>query len=589
MQNNIKVQTFKYFELNQNLKNIIYSYLDFFALIKVFYVNKKMGLSVNKNNKHISRNSIKIFFFLHKLRYCHFSFSKIDKLNIINNEDVFLISFKKFTQNKEIALNEIVSGFVLFIEYYISLPDTENIILHVNLSDTLPPRFLEVTYELIKLLNKERVYYHLDIQKHLYKSKSFYRFSNPEILIKFLSHMKYVYLHDINCDIYEILLKNKIEIFFLRDEEIIEYPYEGLEIIFKSEYFSQNKNSTETFIFNDKELDFQFDYLGILKNNSKSIKYFYVENHLNFNMEWLIEFDKYFPVGLPQLNNISLINTFPFTIDSKLFKNMDSLQLVLNYLNMDDLEYIEGIETLFSSILQNTQILSNLKFLKLNFETFNIENLSFNYFVKLPNLESIEFNGCEYDNHNLFYFHDFLKFEHFESSIDKLFELLNIILKNKLESNFREENLFVKVSNSEYLIKLLNFLEERKFTGIIKNIKAIEINDTNNIIDESDLKCFYWEHLKYLSVSKLDQINILNNINFIDCVTIFEVSENLESYLSYLKGKRIQIIKIHSDKNLNSLKFITNNLSDFKYLRILEIESHTYTKESLFCSNNKNH
>jgi hypothetical protein len=573
MENKITIKISKFIELNQNLKKMIYTYLIPINLVKVYYLNKKIQTSVNKANKNINRNAIKVFFYLRKMRDLHINTKNI--LNLIEDEiDLFFIAFKKFKKNL-VPANDIISGFVLFVEHYLSI--SKIVVLRAYL---IPLTYLESKYllELIKQLDKEKVYYYLD-------SMIFYNLERDNLklkTLKCLSYMKYIYLpsreenrtHCPDEKIYEILLKNKIQIFLLRDEEIPIFKYETSEPSIKSEYFQNYPNNTETFVFYDSKND-QYDHLKILKNNSKSIKNFYVNENNNFNENWMKKFDENFPEGLSQLNKIYFNDSFPPHFNSILFNNIDTIGLGFFDFKMKEVKRQEKVKKLFKSIFQTKELFLNIKCLQIRLKTYDLEDLFFKNFKKFPNLQTICYSEeIEiYPVIDYIFINEFFKFKLYEYSIKKVFPLLSIILKNNNIDNNSDVDLCVKVGGMKFLDELFKFLNGQKMAGVIKKIKAIHFGTfehlkTNHL--QYKFNTFSLEHLKNFYVECSGELINLNEVKNVDSVTLEYFDEKVDCF-KYLKGKNIKILNIIRDYKYTSLKYIASNLSEFKTLKVLRI------------------
>jgi hypothetical protein len=564
----------KFQNLNFNLKNLIFSYLNILEILPFYNLNRTIRIYFEKHHK-INEKVLKIFLFLHNLQnfknYRNFNtniFDRLEKDHYINYyEECSLFSsvFRKFTNYPR---EDVINALILYVNGYCQLFNFRNLKLNFNDWDEI--QYMQL---IVPLLNKEKFIYYVDPgELDFEKDENDLLFIFKKIkFVNFLTSAKGLFI---------FLNKNKIELNFKRyviNYKDILHEKNSLGKVSMKNYFESFSNHSEYLDWEDVTEDSlnldsnhqgNFDSLDLIKNNTESIKLID-----NLNSKNLDKFDKLYPNGLKNLKKIIINPDYEKDInfESIIFKRIAKLEGLYNV--PENVEKfirsnlnIEKLGEVRDSIIRYLKCTQNIKKIEL-YVLRTTQNLS--HLLNLKNLKQITIRFPNNSvNNDTFLFDKFFKLSSCTKTDMYIFKNLftNIISNN----GDKIKNCYVKTSSVFILNLFVNFLISSNLNYLLDEIKAICVTDrVDDITLFIESKIF--KHLNYLEIHHHTLIPLVNYVESLDKIYLnYKISNWNDGHFNLLKDKRLKMIKIFiilSESDL--IDYLMRNLEHFKLLLYL--------------------
>lgn len=563
--------------LNFNLKIYIFQYLNKYDLIHFLFLNKQIRILVEKLKHTFNDKIIRVLFYLLSLKNFK-SFTNDKYINHYHKIPLLSSIFDKF-KSENMDEDDINEGIILYLNF-IGNKNSSSLSLSLsffNLNQYFPREFI-VLFNIHKKLEKYKfcyeIFYHIHMDELLSNDLDFLNSEN------YFSIASTYY----NPDIFKIFNKNKIEVFFKKISGRLE---DTKEI---NNYFNKNRNHLEILdCLNFEALPEKI--ISIIKLNKKSLTR--LEN-FNFNSKHVEKiFENELEKGLENLDylKISSSSRCP-NLKSCVFRNLKILKgIPIDEFNKDviytffsDHQYLENLEIRlrikdFDFTSENLKFLKN-NLLKLNINTQEIPEYAVNLkdfsdYVKLKKFSSFN-KYCVLDK---YYFH-LKKVLHLRINQNcdykEIFRFLHKILENH---NAELEETGISTNHLEFLFEFLsnnNWNNGNKQNLICRNIiKFLHLENPNNdysLINQ--IKSPIFNNLHNMTILNSKMVCLLNITKTLDSVEFNEVLNKENQYnLNNLKSKSLRAIILNKCEDDVILKFIADNISDFKYLRMININS----------------
>jgi hypothetical protein len=623
-------------ELNFNIQNIIFSFLDFFDIIHTININKKFRSLIYKYNNLYHKDSLKVFCFLYNLRNIKNSDNKNSFfINYYRNVCLFSAVKKRFSN---IDLDDIANGFYLYFNIHRKEYNYNKI--HLNLNSLFAEKRLsninlnniprlynnfteeynnKIDLELNSLFaEKRRSYINLDYIPNQYPR--FYNYFKHEYddnkinfnldlkKAEFLLMLKIIKKLDQEKFIYIITFPdhmNSNTYYLLRIFDNIKYIecFDGIEKKYLFNFLGENnikvfftkKNNFLNFE-NRKQIESANKYFQIFPNNIEQIdirylKYFYERSGLDILLnnsdsikkisfkrnlaDYFLGLVELYPDLLKNLKKIHFINPDPYFFIYKFIKDRKtSLKLSLRkYVKFLDPEL--NLESLELKNVKPSRFLpfkDTLK--KLRITTSHKKKIfSYNKYLVFHNLKILEINFSFIKDK--FYFDKFFKINCHNLSKNVL-SLFIIVLRNN-ENELR--NIFVESTKIDILNEAFDYLESSEFNSISHQIKGIKLTDTStNNIGKFSSK-IYFENLHEIEIEDYELYPIIRYTKTLDRLILKDHNKFAEtSMFNELKDKNLRMFEAYYVDADRLYKVIKDNLANFKNLIYIRIHKTTISQ-----------
>jgi hypothetical protein len=571
MQPQITTTNFK--KLNFNLKIIIFSYLNTYDRIIVYYLNSNLRKLLPDSPLKFNKNNLKVLALALSLKTKNNYLVEDYYINYLYEYNIIPIIIRNFIEVKNLKSEE--DDIIVGLANYFNIcreKFKENEIRLNFLDDDL-----SVMVELTRLLDKEKFVYALEYNDYLFDI-----FTEARKINSLLNNLKFV--KNLNLDKKNIYQIEDLKHLSLNEKiNFLSKPYKFMEYknCFISHhldlYNTEEVNPIEVFEkLNDKisGLICLGDDINLTKNKNIS-----KDEHEEI-------FKKKIPDGLKNLNSffdlssISKVNT-----NSLIFKNIKVLknliimpehkQVITNFLN--DHPEIEELKIIIEGKFNFTNLfLPNLKKLKISAE-FRFYN--YNTLVNFPKLDC--FYITDSSRHELEE-EKFIKIKGLFSYATKLgftvedYNFVTFLIKNKFKNNSQIKNCYIKSNDVEEIIKFINFIYVCQFEKLIEKIQSIVLtkNDSKDELSDSIIIKNLFSNLRCIKIPSENYLPLLLYTKTLDKLEIAEIKKYDPRKFNYTIGKKISDFFIKKDimkPEETFLKFIAENMKKFNQLKILNI------------------